>query len=101
MDDGLLDELQKSEMQQQIREVRDLRMSQLLDSIPYNPRRVIELRYGLADGHQYSVEETADVFAKPTDWVVRMESSALTLIYELYHQRSGSALGYPAESSIP
>lgn len=97
MDDGVLDELRKKQMEQQIRETRDVRMSELLDSLPYNSRRVIELRYGLADGHQYSIEETADVFAKSVDWVVRMESAALTLIYELYHQRTSGLLRYLAE----
>ncbi len=97
MDDGVLDDLQKRQMKQQIRESGDVRMSELLDSLPYNSRRVIELRYGLADGHQYSLEETADVFTKSVDWVVKMESSALTLIYELYHQRTAGLLEYLAE----
>lgn len=97
MDERVLDEFQRRQMEQQIREVRDIRMTELLDSLPYNSRRVIELRYGLADGHQYSLEETADVFAKSVDWVVGMESSALTLIYELYHQRTGGLLRYLAE----
>ncbi len=97
MDDGVLDDLQKRQMKQQIRESGDVRMSELLDSLPYNSRRVIELRYGLADGHQYSLEEPADVFTKSVDWVVKMESSALTLIYELYHQRTAGLLRYLAE----
>lgn len=97
MNDSLLNELQKRQMEQQIRESQDPRISEVLDSLPYNPRQVIELRYGLADGHQYSVEETADVFAKPVDWVLRMESSALDLIYELYHRPADRLLHCPGE----
>lgn len=97
MDDGPLDELQKRQVERQIREGRDVRMSELLDALPYNPRRVLELRYGLADGHQYSIQETAEVFAKSADWVARIEDSALTLVYELYHQRMSGLLAYLGE----
>ena len=54
----------------------------LLCGLSYNPRRVIELRYGLADGHRYSAEETARVFGKTPGWVEEIETCALTLLSE-------------------
>ncbi len=54
----------------------------LLSALSYNLRRVIELRYGLADGHHYSLEETASVLEKPVNWVVETESGAIIMIYQ-------------------
>ncbi len=89
MEEGMMNELQKKQLEQRIRERGDAQLSELIDTLPYNPRRVIELRYGLADGHRYSVQETADVFAKPANWVVGMESNALSQLYELYRRPRG------------
>ncbi len=80
-----LDELQRKQIEQRIRSRQDIYLTDLLDVLPYNPRRVIELRYGLADGHSYSVEETADVFAKPAHWVTGVEWAALTELCDLYY----------------
>ncbi len=54
----------------------------VLSALSYNLRRVIELRYGLADGHRYSVEETANVFEKPVAWVAEIESGAFSKLYQ-------------------
>ncbi len=56
---------------------------ELLNALSYNPRRVIELRYGIRDGRQRSVEEVADVFARPINWVIEIESCALCELYLL------------------
>ena len=81
MDGYALDDFQMEQVQTRLWDCRDAGIRDFLNSLSYNPRRLIELRYGLADGHRYSVEETADVLAKPANWVLTIESYAL---YELY-----------------
>ncbi len=88
---GLLDEIEQRQLAQTIHERRDARMDELIDRLPYDRRRVIELRCGLADGHQYTVEETARIFARPVSWVEGVESNALTQIHEMV-QRPPSRL---------
>lgn len=80
----MLDELQRNQIVQCIRDRQDVHLTDLLDAMAYNPRRVLELRYGLADGHHYSVEETASVFEKPIHWVTGMEGVALSELCNLY-----------------
>ena len=87
MSEYALDELQRGQVESRLWNREDTAIRELLYALSYNPRRVIELRYGFADGHRYSVKEVADVFAKSSNWVVAMESAAL---YQLY-QFSGNA----------
>ncbi len=54
----------------------------LLSALSYNLRRVIELRYGLADGHHYSIEETATVMERSPNWVMETESGAIVMIHQ-------------------
>jgi DNA-directed RNA polymerase sigma subunit (sigma70/sigma32) len=61
----------------------------LLCALSYNPRRVIELRYGLADGHRYSVEEIARIFCKSTSWVEEIECGAITMLTEFLFPGNG------------
>ncbi len=91
---GLLDEHQQQQLTQRIRERGDARMNELLDALPYDRRRVLELRCGLADGHQYTVEETAMVFAMPVSWVVGIETNALAQIHEMYEGPSSGQLAH-------
>ena len=62
----------------------------LLSALSYNPRRVIELRYGLADGHRYSVEETARIFGKSTSWVEEIECGAIAMLTEFLFSTSAA-----------
>ncbi len=79
---AVLDEVQREQVEQRLWDRRDEGIRELLYALSYNPRRVIELRYGLADGHCYSVKEVADVFAKSNNWVMQMESAALFQLYQ-------------------
>ncbi len=82
MEEYALDDSQKRQVQQWLWDRQDAGIWDLLNTLSYNPRRLIELRYGLADGHRYSITETADVFAKPVNWVVTIESYALFQLYQ-------------------
>ena len=77
-----LDELQKEQVEVRLWDRQDGGIRDLLYALSYNPRRVVELRYGLADGHCYSVKEVADIFAKPVNWVIEIESTALFQLYQ-------------------
>ena len=77
-----LNQFQRAQVEQWLWDRQDAGIMELLNGLSYNPRRLIELRYGLADGHRYSVQETADVFAKSVNWVVTIESYALFQLYQ-------------------
>ena len=83
-----LDSMKRMQVEARLWNRQDAGIRDLLYALSYNPRRVIELRYGLADGHCYSIQEIADVFAKSTNWVIEIESTAL---FQLYQFCSGAA----------
>ena len=72
----------EAQREQVVQWLSDAGGTELLSALSYNLRRVIQLRYGLADGHRYSVEETAKIFDKSINWVVEIESGALRQLYE-------------------
>ncbi len=78
-----LDVAERARVEQWIWDRRDDGVRDLLCALSYNPRRIIELRYGLADGHRYTLEETANVFSKPVNWVTAIESFALFRLHEI------------------
>ena len=77
-----LNDFPMGQVQQWLWDREDGGVSDFLNGLSCNPRRLIELRYGLADGHRYSVEETADVFTKSVKWVVEIETYALFQLYQ-------------------
>jgi DNA-directed RNA polymerase sigma subunit (sigma70/sigma32) len=82
LEECVLDQAQREQVEQRLWDREDTGIRELLYALSYNPRRVIELRYGFADGHRYSVKEVADVFAKSTNWVKAMESAAIFQLYQ-------------------
>ncbi len=84
----VLDSAKRSKVEERLWNRHDSGIRDLLYALSYNPRRVIELRYGLADGHCYSIQEVADIFAKSTNWVIEIECNAL---FQLYQFCSGAA----------
>ncbi len=84
----LLDSGKRMQVEARLWDRHDAGIRDLLYALSYNPRRIVELRYGLADGHCYSIQEIADIFAKSTNWVIEIESTAL---FQLYQFCSGAA----------
>jgi DNA-directed RNA polymerase sigma subunit (sigma70/sigma32) len=82
MQEYALDERKREQVEVRLWDRADPTIRELLYALSYNPRRVLELRYGLADGHCYTVKEVADVFAKSTNWVVQMETAGLFQLYQ-------------------
>jgi len=87
MEQYALDESQRGKVEQWLWDRQDAGIRDVLNALSYNPRRLIELRYGLADGHRYSIQETAEVFTKPVNWVITIESYALFQIYQFLMTR--------------
>lgn len=83
MNGRIMEEYRIGQVEPQFWDFQDEAIRKLLYALSYNPRRVLELRYGLEDGRQHSLEETAKVFRRSINWVVEMESCALAQLYQL------------------
>ncbi|MBO0812682.1 MAG: sigma-70 family RNA polymerase sigma factor [Microlunatus sp.] len=66
---------------------------ELLSALGGLQRRVIELRYGFADGRQYSLREVARDLALPVSTVRRIELRALEELRAVYPQQARVHLG--------
>ncbi len=82
MDNCTLNEYERGQVQEWLWDRQDGGIRDVLNGLSYNSRRLIELRYGLADGHRYSVEETAEIFTKSVNWVKTIESYTLFQLYQ-------------------
>lgn len=82
MEQYALTDAQRQQVEQWLCDCPQAGGRNLLSALSYNLRRVIELRYGLADGHRYSVEETASVLEKSSTWVLETESGAIIMLYQ-------------------
>ncbi len=99
MEQYALTEAQREQVQQWLCDCPSTGGRNLLSALSYNLRRVLELRYGLADGHRYSIEETARVLEKPTSWVVEIESGAIILLFQFLMTAGSSAIPQGSQCS--
>ncbi len=83
MNGRVMEEYRIGHTEPQYLDFQDEGVRKLLYALSYNPRRVLELRYGLEDGRQHTLEETAKVFGRSINWVVEIESCALAQLYQL------------------
>ena len=88
MDRQVLEDTELREVEERLWDREDEGIRELLNALSYNPRRIIEIRYGLADGHRYSLEETANVFVRPINWVIEIESCALIQLSQFMSARA-------------
>jgi RNA polymerase sigma factor (sigma-70 family) len=52
------------------------RLAGLLDQLSYREREIVKLRYGLGDGHNYTLEEVARVFRVTRERIRQIEVKA-------------------------
>jgi RNA polymerase primary sigma factor len=52
-------------------------IEELLDGLPPREARILELRYGLRDGHEYTLKEVGDRFGLTRERIRQLEQSAL------------------------
>jgi RNA polymerase primary sigma factor len=53
------------------------RISALLEQLNYREREILRLRYGLADGYSYTLEEVGQIFSVTRERVRQIESKAV------------------------
>ena len=63
------------------------RVMQVLQSLNYREREIIRLRYGLADGYAYTLEEVGKIFSVTRERVRQIESKAVRKLQQPYRSR--------------
>ena len=53
------------------------RIAEVLDVLDYREREILRLRYGLADGYSYTLEEVGKIFSVTRERVRQIESKAV------------------------
>ncbi|MBI2823831.1 MAG: sigma-70 family RNA polymerase sigma factor [Planctomycetia bacterium] len=66
------------------------RIAEVLDELNYREREILRLRYGLADGYSYTLEEVGQIFSVTRERVRQIEAKA---VRKLQHPTRSQALG--------
>ena len=79
------------------------RIEDAMQDLNYREREIIRLRYGLADGYSYTLEEVGKIFSVTRERVRQIESKAVRKLQQPYRCRSLAAfldgVEVPAEGS--
>lgn len=67
-------------------------LNSVLKSLTYREREIIRLRYGLGDGHSYTLEETGRIFKVTRERIRQIEAKALGKLK--HHTRSNHLRGF-------
>jgi RNA polymerase primary sigma factor len=68
------------------------RIEEVMQSLNHREREILRLRYGLADGYAYTLEEVGKIFSVTRERVRQIESKAVRKLQQPY--RSRSLLGF-------
>ena len=63
----------------------------MLDSLDYREREILRLRYGLADGYSYTLEEVGKIFSVTRERVRQIENKAVRTLQHPSRARRLSA----------
>ena len=75
------------------------KINELLKTLTYREREIVRLRYGLADGYCYTLEEVGRIFKVTRERVRQIEAKAVS---KLQHPvRSSELAEYVADSPVP
>ena len=80
------------------RELLKARIADVLEALDYREREIIRLRYGLADGYAYTLEEVGKIFSVTRERVRQIETKA---VRTLQHPVRASQLSNFVERPIP
>ena len=83
------------EMQQTMLKAR---ITDVLESLDYREREILRLRYGLADGCSYTLEEVGKIFSVTRERVRQIENKAVRM---LQHPTRAKKLAAFVERPIP
>ena len=64
------------------------RIAQAMETLNYREREIIKLRYGLADGYTYTLEEVGEIFSVTRERVRQIESKAVRKLRSPCRSRS-------------
>ncbi len=74
------------------------RLSEVLESLNYREREILRLRYGLADGYTYTLEEVGDIFSVTRERVRQIEAKA---VRKLQHPARRKTLAGFLDKTLP
>ena len=64
------------------------RIEEAMEALNYREREILRLRYGLADGYAYTLEEVGKIFSVTRERVRQIESKAVRKLQQPYRSRS-------------
>ncbi len=65
-----------------------IRIEEAMEHLNYREREILRLRYGLADGYAYTLEEVGKIFSVTRERVRQIESKAVRKMQQPYRSRS-------------
>jgi RNA polymerase primary sigma factor len=75
--DFLEDSLSTDPLREMNRDMLKDQLASVLESLNYREREILKLRYGLADGYTYTLEEVGDIFSVTRERVRQIEAKAV------------------------
>ncbi len=76
------------------------RIEEAMEHLNYREREILRLRYGLADGYSYTLEEVGKIFSVTRERVRQIESKAVRKLQHPYRNRSLSSFLDGYDSSL-
>ena len=67
------------------------RINEAMEHLNYREREILKLRYGLADGYSYTLEEVGKIFSVTRERVRQIESKAVRKLQQPFRSRSLSS----------
>ncbi len=64
------------------------RIAEAMEGLNYREREILKLRYGLADGYTYTLEEVGKIFSVTRERVRQIESKAVRKLQQPYRSRT-------------
>jgi len=75
------------------------RLNQAMHDLSYREREILRLRYGLADGYAYTLEEVGKIFSVTRERVRQIEAKAVRKLQQPYRCRA--LLGFLENAELP
>ena len=76
------------------------RIEEAMEALNYREREILKLRYGLADGYSYTLEEVGRIFSVTRERVRQIESKAVRKLQQPYRARSLASFLDGAENTL-
>jgi RNA polymerase primary sigma factor len=88
-------------LQDSHREALKLQIASAMETLNYREREILRLRYGLADGYTYTLEEVGKIFQVTRERVRQIESKAVRKLQQPYRSKSLASFLEGAEWVCP